>query len=50
MAVAGGLAATEQVKYTLSPSFNEPARSGWPRDALTDGGSGETKDIYVLLI
>lgn len=45
MAVAGGLAATEQVKYTLSPSFNEPARSGWPRDARTDGGSGVAKDM-----
>ena len=37
--MAGGLAATLQVKYTSSPSFNRRGLRDRPRVAFTCGGS-----------
>ena len=49
MDVAGGLAATEQVKYTSSPSFRSSGRRERPKEAFTVGGSEGREKTSLLM-
>lgn len=47
--MAGGLAVTEQVKYTSAPSFKSPGLRERPKDAFTSGGSGKGRKGDILV-